>query len=199
MSNAKTMNFWQALWSGPSGVKSNIQQTGHSVGTINLRSAHTVSNRRLGSSHLLADVLSGESTAALSAFETSDVPLPLQSQQRLTLFDLLATAGTVYNTEEDKDRVRAVPTLLVRPLSNSSSSLPESLPDGASRSRLQDDPRRRLACLHVCRKLQGMRPQRAACGHRQPSRLLIVEGNKQFLRFVVIPYCYSCPYASFNV
>lgn len=134
MSNAKTMNLRQALWSGPSGVKSTIQQTGRSVGTMNLRSAHTASNRRcarLGSSHLLADVLSGESAAALSAFETSDVPLPLQGQQRLTLFDLLATAGTVYNTEEDKDRVRAAPTLLVRPLSSSSSSLPESLPDGS--------------------------------------------------------------------
>lgn len=136
-----------------------------------------VSNRRCarsGSSHLLADVLSGESAAALSAFETSDVPLPLQSQQRLTLFDLLATAGAVYNTQEDKDRVRAAPTLLVRPLSDSSSSLPESLPDGASRSGLQDDPRRRLARLHVRRKLQGKRPQRAACGHQQPSRLFYV-------------------------
>ncbi len=48
-----------------------------------------------GSSHLLADVLSGERTATRSAFKTTDVPLSLQSQQRLTLFDLLATACTV--------------------------------------------------------------------------------------------------------
>lgn len=44
---------------------------------------------------ILADVLSSERTAACSAFKTTDVPLSLQSQQRLTLFDLLATACTV--------------------------------------------------------------------------------------------------------
>ena len=48
-----------------------------------------------GSSHLLADVLSSERTAARAAFKATDMPLSLQSQQRLTLFDFLATACTV--------------------------------------------------------------------------------------------------------
>lgn len=46
-------------------------------------------------SHLLADVLSSERTAARTASEARDVPLSLQSQQRLSLFDLLAAACTV--------------------------------------------------------------------------------------------------------
>lgn len=54
----------------------------------------------MGGGHVLADVLSSERTAACPAFETTDVPLPLQSQQRLTLFDLLATAGAVWRGGE---------------------------------------------------------------------------------------------------
>lgn len=55
---------------------------------------------------LLADVLSGQSAAALTALEAGDVPLPLQSQQGLTLLDLLAAAGAVCDTTEER-RVRA--------------------------------------------------------------------------------------------
>lgn len=52
------------------------------------------------SRHLLADVFPSKSTATSPTFETSDVPLPLQSQQRLTLFDLLAAACTVWRSRE---------------------------------------------------------------------------------------------------
>lgn len=52
---------------------------------------------------LLADVLSGQSAAALAALEAGDVPLPLQSQQGLSLLDLLAAAGAVYDTTEEKE------------------------------------------------------------------------------------------------
>lgn len=51
---------------------------------------------------LLADVLSGQSAAALTALEAGDVPLPLQSQQGLTLLDLQAAAGAVCDTTQER-------------------------------------------------------------------------------------------------
>lgn len=61
---------------------------------------------------LLADVLSGQNAAALTALEAGDVPLPLQRQQGLTLLDLLAAAGAVCNTTQHRigeRRVKAAP------------------------------------------------------------------------------------------
>lgn len=43
----------------------------------------------------LADILSGQDEAAGLTPEAADVPLFLQRQQRLTLFDLLLTTCTV--------------------------------------------------------------------------------------------------------
>ena len=45
--------------------------------------------------HLLADVFPSEGAAAGVAFETADVPLSLQSQERLTLFNLRSATRTV--------------------------------------------------------------------------------------------------------
>lgn len=59
-----------------------------------------------GSSHLLADVLSSERAAARTTFETTDMPLSLQRQQRLTLFDLLAAACTVWRRGDRNTTVR---------------------------------------------------------------------------------------------
>lgn len=44
---------------------------------------------------IFADILGGESAATGPTFETGDVPLSLQSQERLSLFDLLPTASAV--------------------------------------------------------------------------------------------------------
>lgn len=44
---------------------------------------------------IFADILRGESAATGPTFETGDVPLSLQSQERLSLFDLLPTTCTV--------------------------------------------------------------------------------------------------------
>lgn len=44
---------------------------------------------------LLADVLPGEDDAAGLAFEAADVPLLVQSQERLAMLDLLLAPGAV--------------------------------------------------------------------------------------------------------
>lgn len=64
---------------------------------------------------LLADVLSGQSAAALTALEAGDVPLPLQRQQGLTLLDLLAAAGAVCNTTQHRRGERRVKAALLFP------------------------------------------------------------------------------------
>lgn len=99
-----------------------------------VRSAATIIGR-LDLFVLLADVLSGQSAAALTALEAGDVPLPLQSQQGLTLLDLLAAAGAVYSTTEE-----------TRGKSGSA--------DAASRSGLQDDLRQWWRRRTVCRWLR---------------------------------------------
>lgn len=52
--------------------------------------------RRAGQGRdLLADVLPGEDDAAGLAFEAADVPLLVQSQERLAMLDLLLAPGAV--------------------------------------------------------------------------------------------------------
>lgn len=122
---------------------------------------------------LLADVLSGQSAAALTALEAGDVPLPLQRQQGLTLLDFLAAAGAVCNTTQHRRGERRVKAALLFP--------PSGRADGASRSGLQDDLRRRWQWrrrrLTVCTCAGGCRERGRSKQREDTRRLVIGEGN----------------------